>query len=219
MLTIVIAIMIAIYLLTLITRARYKFNVPITKFIRLLFFVSTALLVVTVVAGFLNVYPRGYWFIKVLFWIVVFLVMILFGFGNKQALIPEERFLYTLAFFTPLSFIPLVVLGREVAGIVLILVYCFFIGDTSCILYSDKNIRIEKYPLDIFVSDRSLDIYMKSGLISYVDTITPFRYEHGVDSLSIVKLDSATYVLKCFNAATTYGPEGIEEFRYTIQSK
>src|SRR5438128_215443 len=132
MLIAIIVLTLLIYLLPILTRSRNKLSIRATKIIRVFFFVLAPVLIAVLIFSQFNIYPRGYWVKKGLFWIVVFLMMILFGLGNKSALNRLERIVYGFFFYLPLGFIPLLLIPFIGPGVAL-LFYVSFIGDSSFI--------------------------------------------------------------------------------------
>src|SRR5687768_16077226 len=142
MLIILLAALLLIYLFTIWTGSGNKLSTGITKTLRVLLFVLAPVLITLLVISQYNIYPRGYWFTKGTFWVVIFLMIILFGLGNKSVLSKIERIVYGFFFYLPLCFIPLMLIPFFGIAFALIF-YVSFIGD-GFIVYADENIRIQK---------------------------------------------------------------------------
>jgi len=215
MLIIILAILFVIYLFTL---SGNKLNTSITKIMRVFVFVLLPVLITLLTLSDFNIYPRGYWVTKGLFWAVAILMIILFGLGNKSALSKIERLVYGLFFYLPLAFILFLFIPFLGIGYGL-LFYVSFIGDSSFIVYSDKNIRVQKQGVRFLGPDPPLEIYVKDGIFSHRDTVLPMKYNDKNDSLRVRRLNDSTYFLIHYSPDNWQIPSGSEEFRFSIRPK
>ncbi len=218
MLIIILAALLLVYLFTIWAGSGSKLNTGTTKIIRVVLFVLAPVLIILLTISQFNIYPRGYWFTKGMFWIVFFLMMILFGLGNKSVVSKIEKIVYGFFFYLPLGFIPIILIPFIGAGIVLIF-YVSFIGDRSFIVYSDETIRIEKQHVRFMGPDPPLDIYVKEGLFSYKDTALDIEYNTKNDSMRVRRLNDSTYLLIHYAPDSWRVPEGFEEIKYSIKPK
>lgn len=215
MLIIIIGLILSIYLLTM---TGSKLTIRATKFVRVFLFVIAPVLVVILIVSQFNVYPRGYWVTKGFFWVVIFLMMALFGLGNKSTINKFERIIYRFFFYLPLGFIPLLLIPF-IGGGIAALFYVSFIGDKSFIIYSDENIRIQKQGIRLLGPDPPLEIYVKNDFFSHKDTILPMGYNDNTDSLSVLRLNESTYSLIHYSPNNWQVPTGSEEFKFSIDPK
>lgn len=163
MLFTIIATIILIYILTLVSKAHGKLSPKITHIIRISFFTLAPVLITILILRNYDTYPRGYWFTKILFWTVFFLMMILFGVCNKTIVTKFERVIYGLVFYLPLLYIPVLFVPFIGIGMFL-LFYTDFIGDNSKIVYADSNIRLEQKYIPLLGPAPPLVVYTKRGL-------------------------------------------------------
>jgi hypothetical protein len=218
MLIIILAILFLIYLLTLMKGSIGRLNPQYTQFLRISLFISAPILIIVLIISRYNIYPRGYWFPRVLFWVVVFQLLILFGFGHRSKLSWIETKIYGFFFFAPLCFIPLLLI--PFLGIAMALVfYVSFIGDKSFIIYSDRNIRIENEGIRLLGPDPALGVYVKEGVFCFKDTILTDGYDVQNDRLNVRKLNDSTYLITHYSPDNWQIPNGSEEFKYTLPSK
>jgi hypothetical protein len=217
MLIIIIAILLIIYLITLLTRSRNILNASTTKIIRVFLFVLTPVLIILLIISHFNIYPRGYWVTKIIFWVVIVLTMVLFGLGDKSTQSKIERIAYGFFFYLPLGCIPFLLVPFIGIGTAL-LFYVSFIGDKSFILYSDENIRIQKQGIRFLGPDPPLEIYVKEGLFSHMETVLPMGYNADDDSLRVRRLNDSTYLLTHYAPDNWQVPAGFEEFKFSIKS-
>jgi hypothetical protein len=213
-----IALLLLIYLLSVFTSSERKLNIQTTKIIRASFLVLAPFLIALLILSRFNIYPRGYWITKILFWTVIFSMMILFRFGNRSTLNKFERILYKFFFYLPLGFIPLLFIPF-LGGAIALLIYVSFIGDQSFIVYTDDNIRIEIQGVRFLGPDPPLEIYVKDGLFSHKDTILRMGYDSEKDSLSVRRLNESTYSLIHYSPDNWQVPAGFEEFKYSLIPK
>ena len=218
MLIVILVFIAIIYVLTLLIRSGSKFNARTTNTIRVFLFVFAPVLTALLILGQLNIYPRGYWFTKGLFWIVVSLMMILFGLGNRSTFSKLEKVVYGFFFYLPLAFLPFLLV--HVIGIgTALLFYVSFIGDSSLILYSDDHIRVQQQYIKFLSPNPPLEIFVKDGFFSHRDTVLAVMYSDKTDSLSVRQLDDTTYSLVHYAPESWEVPGGSEEFRFSIRSK
>lgn len=218
MLIIILTIFLIIYLLTLGTMSGGKLNTTSTKIIRAFLFALTPVLIVLLIISRFNIYPRGYWVTKGIFWVVFFLMMILFGLGNKSVISKIERIVYGFFFYLPLGFIPILLIPFIGMGFALY-IYVSFIGDKSLIVYSDQNIRVQKQGIRFLGPDPPLEIYVKEGFFSHKDTVLPVGYNIQKDSLGVRRLNDSTYILIHYSPHNWQVPSGSEEFIFSIKGK
>lgn len=218
MLVIIISIAVAIYFITITTGSGNKLSSRATKIIRVVLFVLATALVVIMAVTHLNIYPRGYWVKKGLFWIVVFLMMVLFGFGNRSLVKGLERIIYGIFFYLPLWVIPFLLIPLIGPAIGLEF-YVSFIGDKSVVVFSDENIRIEQQYIRFLGEDPPLEIYVKHGFLSSKDTVLPIMYNDKKDSIRVVKLTNSTYTLTHYSPDNWEVPDGSEQFNFSLKSK
>lgn len=216
MLIIILGFIFVIYLLTLISGGR-KLNIQTTKIIRIFLFVLSPILITLIIISQINIYPRSYWVTKVLLWIVVFLMMILFAIGNRLAINKYEKIVYRFFYYLPLGFIPFLLIPIIGVGTAL-LFYVSFIGDKALIVYSDESIRIQKQGIRFLGPDPPLEIYVKYGLFSHKDTVLPMGYNDKNDSLKVQRLNDSTYLLIHYSPDNWQVPSGFEEFKFSIKS-
>ena len=218
MLFIILAVIAIIYLLTLFTRSGRKLNARATRIIRVfLFFLAPVLIALLVISQY-NIYPRGYWVTKGIFWVVFLLMMILFGLGNKSSLSKAERIIYRFFFYLPLGFIPFLLIPFIGIGTAL-LFYTSFIGDKSFILYSDENIRVQQQYIMFLGPAPPLDVYVKDGLFCRRDTVLPVMYNDRKDIIRVIRLNDSTYSLIHYSPDNWAVPAGFEEFKFSLKSK
>lgn len=217
MLITIIGFILAIYLVTLVSGGR-KLNIQTTKTVRVFSLVLSTVVIALLIMGQFNIYPRGYWVAKGLFWAAVYLMMILFAFGNRLVIYKIERIVYGLFFYLPLGFIPLLLIPVIGFGTAL-LFYVSFIGDKSFIIYSDKNIRIEKQDVRFMGPDPPLEVYLKTGLFCHKDTILPMGYNSKKDNIKVNRVNDSTYSLIHYSPDNWKVPNGFEEFRFQIKTK
>ena len=217
MLIIVVSTLLSIFLLTLCTTRGKKFKIATIRILRFFFVVFAPVLITLLIVKQFNIYPRGYWVTKVLFWVVFFLIMILFAFGSKSVMGKVERIIYRIFFYLPLWVIPFLSIPF-IGGGTALLFYVSFIGDKSFIIYSDDHIRIERQGIRFMGPDPPLEIYVKNGLFSNKDTVLPIHYNGEEDSLRVTKLNDSTYLMVHFAPDNFNVPGGIEEFRFSIDS-
>jgi hypothetical protein len=218
MLFIILAAIAVIYLLTLFTRSGRKLNANTTKIIRVFLFVLAPVLIALLVISQYNIYPRGYWVTKVIFWVVFLLIMILFGLGNKSSLSKVERIIYKFFFYLPLCFIPFLLIPFIGIGTAL-LFYTSFIGDKSFVLYSDEHIRIQQQYVTFMGPGPPLDVYVKEGLFCHRDTVLPLNYNDRKDSILVTRLNDSTYSLIHYSPDNWAVPAGFREFKFSVKSK
>lgn len=217
MLIIILAALLLIYLFTIWAGSGNKLSTGITQTLRVFLFVLAPVLIILLVISQYNIYPRGYWVTKGIFWVVIFLMIILFGLGNKSVLSKIERIVYGFFFYLPLCFIPLMLI--PFFGIAFALVfYVSFIGD-GFIVYADENIRIQKQGIRFLGPDHPLGIYVKEGLFSHKDMDFPIGYNDKTDSLRVRRLNDSTYFLIQYAPDSYETPEGFKEFTFSIKPK
>jgi hypothetical protein len=216
MLITILATIFIIYILTLVSKAQVKKLSPkITNIIRYTFFALAPILITTLILRSYEIYPRGYWFPRVLFWIVIFLMMILYGVCDKATVTKFERVLYGIVFYIPLLYIPVLFIPFLGIGMFLIF-YSAFIGDSSKIVYADSNIRIEEKYIGFMGPPPPLVIYEKHGLLSYKELEVPMEHYYSDNTVKITRLDETTYSITRHTYATLEVPYGIEEIKFTI---
>ena len=217
MLVIVISALAIIYMLTIYTGSGNKLSARATRIIRISLFILAPVLIALITISRYNIFPRGYWVTKAIFWSVIFMIMVLFGLGNRAALGKIERSIYKFFYFLPLAWIPFLLIPFFGFGVGIVF-YVAFIGDESFIKYSDENIRIQKTGIRFLGPDSPLAIYVKDGLFAYKDTVFSTGYNAAKDSVHVRRLNDSTYFLIHYAPDNYQVPTGFEEYKFYINS-
>lgn len=207
-----------IYLLSLFSDLRGGLNGPVTRILRVALWFAVPLLITLLILRQYNIYTRGYWATRIFFWSVLLLIMLLFAFGNREAVKGTERLIYRIIFILPLASLALLPIPFFGVGIHL-KIYITLIGDPSMVLYTDEKIRVEQQFVRFMGPNPPLDIYVKDRLFSYRDTVIDCQYGDKEDSLRVSQLNDSTYRLVHYAANNWRVPDKYEEFTFTLPQR
>lgn len=218
MLFAVISLLVLIYAASIPAINRHRLSKPATRVLRIVNYMLMLALAVVLFAADYNIYPRWYWFTKVLFWLTFFSCMLMYGVAPKKLLKRIERIFYGIIFYSPAVFVIsfVVPLIGFVFGMIL---YVNFIGDSSFILYNDNRIRIEKPYIRFLGPDPRPVIYVKQGLTAYKDTELPTGYDDRKDTIIVKRVSDNSYVIVVKSPDNWQLATGEETIHYTIGEK
>jgi len=216
MIFVVLSILILIYLFSMPKFREAKFGRSAALAIRWVIIVSAIILLTVLIAESYNVYPRGYWVTKVLFWLFVFSCMSAYGLCSPKNFATLERVIYKTVFFLPLIFLCFLLVPFIGIGFGL-LFYVKFIGDNKLILYSDNNIRIEQPGIRFLGPDPRPIIYVKQKLISFQDTTLLFGYNEAKDRIEVRNQGDESYLIILRTPDNYQVPTGIDTFFYKLK--
>ena len=205
-----------IYFFSIPIVRKQKLGNKVIRVLRIIIFIATPLLAAILIAQSFNIYPRGYWFTKGVFWLVIFSCVSLYGLCKKEFFWAYERMIYKIIFFLPLLF--LIFLFVPIIGIGYGLIfYVKFIGDDKLILYNDKNIRIEQPYIRFMGPNPQPILYVKQKLISYQDTLLPIGYDDAKDTIVVKRLSDSTYTITFKSPNNWQVPTGSQSFQYNLK--
>jgi hypothetical protein len=218
MLYLIITILTIIYIFSIPVIRKKKFGNRTISTLRIIVFSATALLVVILIAESYNIYPREYWFVKGLFWVIVFSCMIIVGLCKTESINSIEKRIYRIIFFLPLIFV--IFLLIPFVGVAYgLFFYVKFIGDKEFILYNDNQIRIEQPFVRFLGPNPQPIIFIKNELTCYKDTTLPFGYDDAKDKIDVIKNDDTTYKITIKSPNNWQIPSGTESFIYHLKNK
>lgn len=198
------------YYLTLGFRNSFTFSMWVTNALRLVQLTALPLFIILLILSEYNIYLRGYWAPKIIFWVWFLSAMLLFAFGIKKEFYKIEKIVYKILFFLPLMFFPLVLIPF-IGGGIIVLFYASFIGDNSMILYASDNIRIEQSYVSFMGPPPTIDIYSKNNLFSYKDTTLDIQFSEKFDSIKVQELSSDSIKILYFKGRANGWAEPVEE--------
>lgn len=189
----------SVYLLALLSRKKFSFRTSFTKGLKLFGVALLLMLVVIFLLAKSNIYLRGYWIPKIIFWLWFFSIMLLFAFGSKSVGYKWEWLFYKIVYYLPLAFIPLLLVPFLGIGIAL-RVYESVIGDKSMILYSSQKVRIEQPSIRFLGPDPPITIFVKNKIFSHKVTTIPIQFNGRHDSLHVTEPGSnRLHIVYCNN--------------------
>lgn len=195
-------------------KAKFGANVALT--LRIIIIVATPILLTLLILEKYNIYPRQYWIIKGLFWLLCFSCMTAFGLCSREYFRTFERAIYKIIFFLPLFFV--LFLFVPFIGIAYGLVfYVKFIGDNKFILYNDNEIRIEQPFIRFLGPNPQPILFVKKELTSFKDTTLPFGYDEAKDKIEVTK-NSDSYIIILRSPNNWQVPTGTDTFHYKLRN-
>lgn len=218
MLFAVISLLVVIYAASIPAINGYRLGKPAIRVLRIVNYTLVLTLVIVLIAADYNIYPRWYWFTKVLFCLALFSCMLMYGLTQRVFLKKLEALVYGIIFYVPLLFV--VFLFVPFLGFLIALfIYTNFIGHTSFILYNDNRIRIEKPYIRFLSPDPRPVIYVKQGLTAYKDTELPTGYDDRKDAIIVKRVSDNSYVIVVKSPDNWQVPTGEETIHYTVGEK
>lgn len=218
MLIIIVAGLILMYLLTIWFRNTFTFSPSVTRGLRILQLMALLVSIALFVLSYYNIYLRGYWAPRIIFWVWFFSAMVLYSFGDRKVFFKVEKLFYDILFFLPLTFFPLVMIPFVGGGIIL-LFYVAFIGDESMVLYSSDTIRIEQPYIRFMSPDPPIAVFRKDNLFSYKDTVIDIMYNEKLDSLRVEEISPDSIKLVYYNNTDNSDGRPAEEFSIRLEHR
>lgn len=216
MLVIVISGLILIYFSALAFKNTFNFSTRVTKWLRIAQLTLLLLLIVLFTLQRYNIYLRGYYAPKIIFWGWLFVAMLLYAFGNKNHIHGFEKRIYQILFFLPLAS-PLIVLVPFAGAALMLRFHESFIGSNSMLVYSSNNIRIEQAYIRFMSPDPPLEIYSKHNLFSYKDTVIDIMFSEKLDSLKVQEFSPDSFKIVYFNNSDSLNGGTVQEFSIRVK--